>query len=146
MPSIDILGTGRLDERDSAFPQAVQLLGGDILCSFSVGGGPNTNGGTDWARSTNGSETWTLAGTILPLTADPPTTNFLKLTLSPDGGTVYAYGGRSYPAPDQKFGDGRNEAIFCRSTDGGRTWSEVQVIPMPCECAMEISNGMLTLS
>ena len=26
MPSIQILNTGRLDERESAFPQAVQLL------------------------------------------------------------------------------------------------------------------------
>ncbi len=146
MPSIEILGTGRLDERDSAFPLAVQLPGGDILCSFSVGGGPSVHGGTDWARSTDGGETWTLEGTILPPTTDPPTTNFLKLTLSPDGGTIYAYGGRSYPAPDEKFGEGRNEALFCRSTDGGRTWSEPQVIPMPCECALEISHGMLTLS
>ena len=38
MPSIQILNTGRLDERESAFPQAVQLPNGDILCSFGVGG------------------------------------------------------------------------------------------------------------
>ena len=39
VPSIEILGSGRLDERESAFPQAVQLPDGDVLCSFSVGGG-----------------------------------------------------------------------------------------------------------
>ena len=74
MPAIEILSTGRLDERDSAFPQAVQLPDGDVLCSFSVGGGQHVRGGTDWARSSDGGQTWTLEGTILPPTADPATT------------------------------------------------------------------------
>ena len=146
MPSIEILGTGRLDERDSAFPQAVQLPDGDILCSFSVGGGAEATGGTDWARSTDGGETWTLEGTILPPTRGPDTTNFLKLTLSADGKTVYAYGARSYPKPGQKFGHVRNEPVFCRSADGGRTWCAPEVIPMPCDCPLEVSHGMLPLS
>ena len=34
MPSIEIIDSGRIDERESAFPQAVQLPNGDILCSF----------------------------------------------------------------------------------------------------------------
>lgn len=46
MPSLQILNTGRLDERESAFPQAVQLPDGDILCSFGVGGGQFVHGGT----------------------------------------------------------------------------------------------------
>ena len=45
MPSVEILGTGRLDERGSAFPQAVELPNGDILCSFNVGGGHFVTGG-----------------------------------------------------------------------------------------------------
>ena len=94
MASIEILGTGRLDERESAFPQAVQLPGGDILCSFSVGGGPEVHGGTDWARSTDGGQTWTLEGTILPPRTDPKVVNFLKLTLAPGGKRIYAYGSR----------------------------------------------------
>ena len=146
MPHIEILGTGRLDTRESAFPQTVQVPDGDILCSFSVGGGPNVHGGTDWARSVDGGETWTLEGTILPPTAEPYTTNALKLSLSADGRTVYAYGSRSYRRPDQKFGEGRNEPVFCRSTDSGRTWSEPQVIPMPGDCALEISHAILPLS
>jgi len=145
MPFIEILGTGRMDERDSAFPQAVQLLSGDILCSFSVGGGPNVHGGTDWVRSTDGGETWTLEGAILPPTTEPDTTNALKLNLSADGKTIYAYGARYYREPGQKFGEGRNEPILCRSTDGGHTWSAPQIIPMPCDCALEISHGMLAL-
>ena len=145
MAVIEILGTGRLDERDSAFPMAVQLPDGDILCSFSVGGGPNARGGTDWARSQDGGETWQLEGTLLPPTDDPYTTNALKLTLSPDGQTVYAYGSRSYRKPDEGFGEGRNEAVLCRSEDGGHTWSAPQVIPMPVDCALEISHGITAL-
>ena len=54
MPSIQILNTGRLDEQESAFRQAVQLPDGEILCSFGVGGGQFVHGGTDWVRSTDG--------------------------------------------------------------------------------------------
>lgn len=146
MPTIDVIGTGRIDARDSAFPQAVELPDGDLLCSFSVGGGPTAQGGTDWARSTDGGETWVLEGTILPPTEEPHTTNALKLTLAPDGGTVYAYGSRSDRPPGGKFGEGRNEPVLCRSTDGGRTWSQPQAVPMPCDCALEISHGALALS
>ena len=66
MPSIEILDSGRIDERESAFPQAVQLPNGDILCSFNVGGGAHVTGGTDWARSTDGGRTWNVEGD------DPP--------------------------------------------------------------------------
>ena len=45
MPSIEILGTGRIDDRESAFPQAVQLPNGDILCSVLLGrGSPHGQG------------------------------------------------------------------------------------------------------
>lgn len=142
---IDKLGTGRIDDRDSAFPQAVQLRNGDILCSFSVGGGPNVHGGTDYARSTDGGETWKLEGTILPPTQEPRSANFLKLSLSADGDTVYAYGARSFREKGQGFGEGRNEAIFCRSVDGGDSWSAPSVIPMPYDCPLEISHAILPL-
>ena len=146
LPSIKVLGSGRLDERDSAFPQAVQLPDGDVLCSFSVGGGAFALGGTDWARSTDGGEAWTLEGTVLPPTSEPETTNALKLSLSSDGRTVYAYGSRSYAKAGQGFGEARNEPVFCRSTDGGRTWSAPQVVPMPNNYALEISHGILPLA
>ncbi len=146
MPSIEILETGRLDERDSAFPQAVELPNQDILCSFSVGGGPEVHGGTDWARSTDGGRTWRVEGTLLPPTDKPKTSNFLKLTLAPDGSTVYAYGARLYRTPGQKFGHGRREAVLCVSDDWGRTWSGPRVVPMPVSCPLEISHGVLPLS
>ena len=146
MPSIEILGTGWIDRRDSSFPQAVQLPNGDLLCSFNVGGGPGVSGGTDWARSVDGGETWTLEGTILPPETKPTVANSLKLTLSADDETVFAYGARYYPQPGQRFGEGRNEGILCRSTDGGHTWSVPQVVPMPGDCPLEISHGALPLA
>jgi len=146
MPAIEIIGSGRLDDRDSAFPMAVELPGGDILCSFSVGGGPNVAGGTDVARSTDGGLTWTVTGTILPPGNAPYSSNHLKLSLSNDGRTVYAYGSRSYRRPEQTFGQGRNEAVVCRSTDGGRTWTAPQIIPMPGDCALEVSFSIVPLA
>ena len=146
MPAIEIVGTGWIDRRDSAFPQAVQLATGDILCSFGVGGGAFVHGGTDWARSTDGGETWSLEGTILAPTTDPRTTAALKLSLAADGQTVFAYGARSYPAAGQGFGHIRNEPVLCRSTDGGRTWSRPSVVPMPADCPLEISHGALPLA
>ena len=70
--SLQKVMTGRIDERESAFPQAVQLPDGDILCSFSVGGGQYVHGGTDWARSTDGGCTWHVEGQLLPGSVDSP--------------------------------------------------------------------------
>jgi hypothetical protein len=142
---IEILGSGRVDEEESAFPQAVQLANGDILCSYSNAGGQHATGGTSWSRSRDGGRTWKREGELLPRTEHPLTTNFLKLSLAPDGGTIYAYGVRSYDEPGTRFGDERiNEAIFCTSTDGGHLWSAPSVVPMP-STALEISHGILPL-
>ena len=143
MPNIEILDSGRIDERESAFPQAVQLPNGDILCSFNVGGGAHTTGGTDWARSTDGGRTWSVEGTILPRVDNA--TNALKLSISADGETVYAYGSRSYREEGTRFGEGHNEPVLCTSTDGGRTWSEPTVVPMMGYSPLEISHGALAL-
>ena len=144
MPSVEILATGRLDDRESAFPQAVQLPNGDVLCSFSVGGGPYTTGGTDWARSTDGGQSWTPEGTILP--RDGNATNALKLSLSADGHTIYAYGSRSYSEEGTDgFGLTTNEPVLCVSSDSGLTWSAPRAIPMNGHKHLEISHGILPL-
>lgn len=145
VPSISILASGRLDERESAFPEAVQLPNGDILCSYSVGGGQFVHGGTDWSRSTDGGLTWRVEGQLLPPTSEPPTANFLKLSLSPDGKTIYAYGTRYHGSIDEKFGERRGEAIFCTSTDDGKSWSPVRSIPMP-DVPLEISHSIRPLA
>lgn len=145
MPSFTIISTGRLDERESAFPQVVQLPDGDILCSFSVGGGQYVHGGTDWARSTDGGESWRLEGQLLAPTAEPPSANALKLSLSPDGKTVYAYGTRYWANQDERFGERQGETVFCRSTDSGHTWSAPQTVPMP-DCPIEVSHSIRPLA
>jgi hypothetical protein len=145
VPSIEILDTGRVDDNESAFPQAVQLANGDVLCSYSNAGGQHATGGTSWSRSTDGGSTWRVEGEILPRTTDPISTNFLKLSLSPDGKTIYAYGMRSFDGPGTRFGDEREtQAVFCTSTDGGHLWSGPSVIPMPTS-ALEISHAILPL-
>lgn len=143
MPSIEVLGTGQVNDQDSAFPQAVQLPNGDLLCSFNVSGGAIVDGGSDWARSTDGGETWTSEGTILPPTDEPHTVNALKLSISANGKTVYAYGSRFYPDGSRSFGHVPNEAIFC--TFEGSGWSNPHVVPMPGDCPVEVSHGILPL-
>ena len=146
MSRIEILGTGRIDDRDSAFPQAVQLPNGDILCSFCVGGGPRSTAGSDFARSTDGGMTWTLEGTILPFDKQTGMSNHLKLSLSTDKTTLYAYGSRQKVFPGKLVGEFFTEPVFCLSADGGRTWTEAQVIPIPREGTFEMAHGILPLS
>lgn len=147
MAAIEIIDRGWIDRRDSSFPQAIQLPNGDILCSFNVGDSGFATGGSDWARSTDGGATWTVEGTILPMGTDPFSSSLLKLSGSPDGNVIYAYGSRSYRRPDERFEDGAHtEPVLCRSMDGGRTWSDPEVIPVPVDCPLEISHGLLPLS
>ena len=146
MPTIETLGTGWIDRRDSAFPQAVQLPDGDLLCSFSVGGGPNVHGGSDWARSRDQGQTWSLEGTLAALETDPPATYALKLSLAADGNTVFAYGSHSFRDAEESFGEGSNEPVLCCSTDKGRTWSPPRAVPMAGHTLLEISHGVLPLA
>ena len=111
MPSITIIGSGRIDERDSAFPQAVELPDGEVLCSFCVGGGAEVTGGTECARSSDGGQTWQPGGVIMPPKPDVGLANFLKLSLSPDGGTIYAYGGPGNLAYRTAAGAGIADAL-----------------------------------
>lgn len=146
MPEIKIVASGVIDDRDSAYPQAIQLPGGDLLCSFSVGGGPQVDGGTDIARSRDGGIMWSIERTILPSTSQPRSTNALKLSRSVDGHTVYAYGTRFFREKGARFGEGRREAVLCVSRDCGRTWSEARSVPMLDDCPLEVSHSVLPLS
>ena len=143
MPEIEVLETGHLDRRDSAFPTLVRLDNGDIVCGFSVGGGPSAKGDTQCARSSDGGRTWTQQSVILEATADPTTTNHLRLSRTKDGGLL-AYGERDY----RRMADGKlqtyaSDAVFCRSADGGRTWSEPEVIPARVPGPYEIANPIV---
>lgn len=138
-----VVGRGTIDDRDSAFPQVTVLGDGTLLCTFSNAGGQFATGGTGMARSADGRQ-WTAAGTLLPATADPVSTNFLKASRSAASGTVFAYGARSYQPPGARFEDRRHEAVVCRSTDDGHSWSPPIVVEFPTP-ALEVSHGILAL-
>lgn len=140
---LEVIDRGTIDDGDSAFPQATLLGDGTLLCSFSDAGGQFATGGTGMARSVDG-RVWTAAGTLLAAVADPVTTNFLKVSRSASSGTVFAYGSRAHQPPGVRFDDRRYEAIICRSTDDGHTWSAPAVVPFPT-AALEVSHGVLPL-
>lgn len=143
-PHIEIIGAGRVDEADSAFPRAIALPNGDLLCSYSDAGGANAIGGTGLSRSVDGGWTWRKEADILPVSTDPPASNFLKLSRTVDGATLYAYGSRSEDIDGLAFGSRPASAILCASPDAGRTWSAPTVVPMPTDM-LEVSDAALVL-
>ncbi|MAE62701.1 MAG: hypothetical protein CMJ18_00390 [Phycisphaeraceae bacterium] len=144
MPTIEILESGHVDRRDSAFPTLVRMDDGALICGYSVGGGAHVSGGTHCSRSTDGGRTWTDPTLILDRGVDPVTFNSLRLSRTADG-SVLAYGQRDQK---EKTADGSVrrlacEPTLCRSTDGGRTWSDPQVIPFQIPGPYEISNPIV---
>lgn len=145
MAAIRVLDSGRVDQRDSAFPQAVQLASGELLCSFSVGGGAHVSGGSCLARSTDGGLHWSDAGTILEADEHGGWANCLRISQTADGARLLAYGFQISNKIENAFGHRPTHAIVCRSEDQGRTWSDAERVPMPADCPLEISHGALAL-
>jgi len=143
-PHIEITGSGRIDEEDSAFPKAIALANGDLLCSYSNAGGANAIGGTGLSRSVDGGRTWQREADILSVGTQPPSSNFLKPSRTADGATLYAYGSRSADVDGLVFGSRPATAILCTSTDAGRTWSAPTDVPMPTDM-LEVSDAALVL-
>ena len=50
MSFIEIFEEKRINQNDSAFPTIAKLDNGDLICGFSVGGGPEVTGGSDWVE------------------------------------------------------------------------------------------------
>lgn len=139
-----LIGNATIDDRDSAFPQATELDDGQLICSYSNAGGMFATGGTDIARSTDGLQ-WEHSGTLLEASTDPASSNYLKVSRSTSDPTLWAYGARAPDVDAQAFGARPADAVFCRSTDGGRSWTSPVVIPTPTKM-LEISHGILCLS
>ncbi len=143
MPQVEILETGHVDRRDSAFPTLVQLDNGHLICGYSVGAGAHAKGGTHYSRSCDGGRTWMDPTVILDRTTDPVRTNHLRLSRTPDG-TILAYGQRDQTEETPQGGRHRVcEPVLCRSADGGATWSDPQVIPFHIPGPYEISNPII---
>lgn len=146
MKLIEIINSQRINQENSAFPTLVKLNSKKIICAFCVGGGPKITGGTKFMHSGDGGETWEHGGIILPETEDPVTANSMRVSKTNDG-TIVAYGQKNYLVDgNTKFGDSKNEAVFCTSDDGGMNWSEAAVVLHQCSCPVEVSNPIVTLS
>ncbi|MFA6714057.1 MAG: sialidase family protein [Victivallaceae bacterium] len=146
MGLIKIIETKCINQNDSAFPTIVRLLGGDLICGFNAGGGPEVTGGSFCSRSADNGNTWKDNGCILPRTEKPVTVNSMRLSMTGDG-RVLAYGQRNYlQGENTKFGTLKNEAVFCVSDSYCRLWSEVKVIPHTHSCPLEISNPIVVLA
>ncbi len=144
MKTIEVLESGHVDRRDSAFPTLVQLEpGGDIICGYNVGGGPHALGGTECSLSTDGGRSWRHQSVVLAPGTDVITTNHLRLSGSSDG-AILAYGQRDQR---QETAAGSKQvacdAVWCRSTDGGASWSPVEIIDMQMPGPYEISNPIV---
>ena len=115
MSGLEILDTGLVSRDDAAFPTLARLDNGDLLCAFNArGDGPNSTGGTDLARSTDGGTTWKLQGPIL-VPDGPGRANSLRLSRT-SGGTLLAYGARWLDrGQDPRFGQEHNEPVLCHS-------------------------------
>jgi len=134
---------GTIDSADSAFAQTAILADGTLLAAFSDAGGQFATGGTSLSRSADG-RVWSSRQTLLAAIAQPRTTNFLKASTSLRTNTVFAYGARQQQPEDVIFDDRRYDAVLCRSTDHGSTWSPPETVPFPTH-ALEISHGVLAL-
>ncbi|MEO1994446.1 MAG: sialidase family protein, partial [Planctomycetaceae bacterium] len=88
---------------------------------------------------------WTVEGTLLPYDPEGDWANFLKLSLSSDGQTVYAYGSWIAAATSGAFGERPTRVVFCESQDAGRTWSVPRDVPLPVDCPLEVSHALLSL-
>ncbi|MAT14111.1 MAG: hypothetical protein CMJ46_02445 [Planctomyces sp.] len=147
MLNIEVLGSGRIDENDSAFPSTVQLPDGTILCSYSETGGQYVHGGTGYSRSNDNGQTWIPIGTLCPrITGTVEAANYLKLTFDPKRNRIYAYGACLIGSADSDFGDRDMKPILCISDDLGENWSESVPVPVPYDFPLEISDRLMLTS
>ena len=131
MPGIEIIGTGWVDRRDSAFPPGGTAAQWGISSARSawVVARSFMAAPTGRVLPTAG-ETWTVEGTILASTDDPRTTAGLEtITGGRMGRPSLPTAPAAIPLPARGSGTFANEPVLCRSTDGGRTWSSPSVVP-----------------
>lgn len=135
----------------AAGPRCAVTGRGDIVCTFMVQSNLGINDFQSMlARSSDLGLTWSEAQPLWPHLAERYSI-FGSVSRSPDGDLLYF--GTRYPidTPGETFwseetqGLKDNELIWSRSTDGGYTWLEPQVIPMPVPGAAEAPGAMTVL-
>lgn len=132
----------------AAGPRLAVLDDGDVLCSCMLTAALGTNDFVPMLyRSRDAGETWVDQGAIWPYLTGRYS---CFVSISRDlKGNVYAFGSRcSIETPGETFwsdatqGLKQNELIWACSTDGGRTWPEPTVIPMPIPGSAEAPGAL----
>ena len=135
----------------AAGPRCAVTRQGDVVCTFMVQSKLGINDFQPMlARSTDGGRTWSEGQLLWPHLPDRYSI-FGSVSRAPDGDLLYF--GTRYPidTPGETFwseatqGLKANELIWSRSADGGYTWAEPKVIPMPIPGAAE-APGALTVT
>lgn len=129
-------------------PRVAVTDAGDVVCSYMVQPGLGVNGFVPMlARSADGGRTWSAGQPIFPH-LENKVSIFCGVSRSP-AGELFLYGtltridepGESFWS-DATQGLKDNDLFWSRSTDGGRTWSEPAVIPMPIPGAAEAPGAL----
>ncbi|NSW57345.1 MAG: exo-alpha-sialidase [Armatimonadetes bacterium] len=162
MARLEIIDTGvvvrnprpHLRSEHAYFPWLAQLPGDELLCSYQMGSAfEAADAHCRLARSMDLGRTWELEGRLYPGTGpDKPTSDCLKVTASPDGRMI-AFGtrfDRSDPeaaiANEETGGLLPMEVVQAFSSDGGRTWSDIEVVPTPIPGPFEAQAPVVILS
>ena len=142
---IEIVADSVIDHRDSAFPTVIQMDNGDLVCGFSVSGGPEVTGGTDFARSSDQGETWRTEGTVLPAVPveNGRLVNTLRLSRTPDN-RIIAYGQVNRLIGEKTtFGQLENYAVWTRTSPGAFDFAPPVQLPKGKSHNLEVSNPIV---
>jgi len=154
MPHVNILNDGWVSRRQpgptavAAGPRLALTDQGELVCSFVVQRALAVN---DFkpviARSADGGKTWSEPQLAWPHLAERFSI-FCSVSRSADG-RLWLFGSRTpIDVPGESFwndatqGMKQNELIWSESRDGGRSWTEPQVIPMPIAGTAEAAGAM----
>ncbi len=121
---------------------------GEVICSFVV---QSKLGVNDFklvlARSSDGGLSWTEAKSMFPH-LEAKYSIFGVVSRAPDGDLFYFASRYPIDTPGESLwsdatqGLKQNELIWSKSNNGGRTWSEPKLIPMPIPGAAEAPGPM----
>jgi hypothetical protein len=147
MPSIDLLGSEvvyrnakpYLRSVQARHPSLVAFDDGELLLGFDLGESDESlDYATHRAHSHDGGGSWEFQDALLAATAQPPTTNSLRLSQA--GGEVVAFGNIHHRERQDEglvnratLGFVPTNLVLLRSPDRGRTWSTAERIVPPLE-------------
>jgi sialidase-1 len=142
-----------LRSRHGYFPGATVLSNGEILIVFSISEAFESIDAFPYGmRSQDSGRTWIMQGPLYDKPKDTYYSEYLKPLLLPNG-DIIATGYRMYREnPEQPIcnpqtgGFCDSDIVQCHSTDGGSTWSDVQIIPHTFKEMIEASGPCIALT